>query len=330
MASPAARVLVDPSQFPAQVATELLECLRSRQVEAKFLYEGRGQVQSWLALHEAFSPARTDPDCQAIYDRSFRAATQHLTGSAVHLFGVSCGGAQKEARLLDLLNEAGKQTAFSPIDVSLPMVLTASATVSNRVTADRCRPCLMDLQHTRDARAPIQELQLPGHHPLFTFFGAIHNFEPTQILPKLSALLRSSEFMLLSANLAPAESYDESLRAILPGYDNQLTRDWLITFLRNLGAEVDGTIHFTIESNVVNNGLKRICAYYTFRNTCQLSIRGEIVDFKGGDSIRLFFSDRYTAPLLRTLMAQYGLVVVQEWIARSGEEGVFLARRTLT
>lgn len=327
MPSPSIRVLIDSSQFPANVSAQLLECLRSRRVDARFLYEGRGQVERWLALHEAFSPARTDPDCRAIYDTAYTAASCALKGPAVHLFGISCGGAHKEMGLLEVLNEAGRKTAFSPVDVSLPMVLTASAEASNRIAAEQCRPCLLDLQRAEDARARIEELRFPACDLLFTFFGTIHNFEPDEIMPKLGALLESSELLLLSANLAPAENYDESLRAILPGYDNELAREWLISFLRHLGAETDGKVHFALEPNAGDETLKRICAYYTFRDACRLTVSGGAIDFKRGESIRLFFSYRYTAPLLRKCLSRHGLAVLQEWLAESGQEGVFLVRR---
>jgi len=77
--SSAARVTIHPSQFPAAVRHDLLESLRARQVNHKFHYDSFKQTQKWLALHEAFSPSRTDADCAAIYDLAFMAAAGGLT-----------------------------------------------------------------------------------------------------------------------------------------------------------------------------------------------------------------------------------------------------------
>src|SRR6266403_2221097 len=67
-------VAIHPSQFPEAVRRDLLESLRTRQVNHKFHYDSIKQTQKWLALHQAYSPSRNDPDCVAVYDASFAAA----------------------------------------------------------------------------------------------------------------------------------------------------------------------------------------------------------------------------------------------------------------
>ena len=58
-----AHIAIHPSQFPEQVRRDLLESLRTRQVNHKFHYDSIKQTQKWLALHGAYSPSRTDPEC---------------------------------------------------------------------------------------------------------------------------------------------------------------------------------------------------------------------------------------------------------------------------
>ena len=73
----------------------------------------------------------------------------------------------------------------------------------------------------------------------------IPNFEPQNILPKLAALVRPEDFLLFSANLAPGENYAAGVKKVLPQYDNPPTRDWLLTFLLDLGvARGDGELQF--------------------------------------------------------------------------------------
>jgi len=82
---------------------------------------------------------------------------------------------------------------------------------------------------------------------LITFFGMIPNFEPQLILPRLAALVRPADHLLFSANLAPGSDYAAGVRQVLPLYDNALTRDWLMTFLTDLGVERDdGELRFSI------------------------------------------------------------------------------------
>jgi uncharacterized SAM-dependent methyltransferase len=158
-----------------------------------------------------------------------------------------------------------------------------------------------------------------------SFFGMIPNFEPDMILPKLSLLVGKDDWLLFSANLAPGRDYQAGVEKILPQYDNPLTRDWLLAFLFDLGIEAaDGELRFSIEDV---SGLKRIVARFHFQNSRTVAVGDERFEFRPGESIRLFFSYRYTPELVRAHLARHGLEVLDQWITKSEEEGVFLCRR---
>ena len=88
-----ATVAIHRSQFPDKVRRDLVDSLRSRQVNHKFHYDSVKQTQKWLRLHQVFSPSRTDADCAAAYDRSFESVTGQIRRRRVHLIGLGCGGA---------------------------------------------------------------------------------------------------------------------------------------------------------------------------------------------------------------------------------------------
>lgn len=335
------RVAIHSSQFPAQVRRDLLASLRERRVNHKFHYDSLKQTQRWLALHDAFSPARTDPDCEAIYDRSFAAVAQQLGGQVVHVIGLGCGGGQKDARLITYFRKAGAPVSYTPVDVSTAMVLVAHDTVAQVLGTTLCPPLVCDLATASDLPAVLEELvessvprpnQVTAGHSvaakrLLTFFGMIPNFEPAEILPCLSPVLRPGEPMLFSANLAPGPDYSAGMARILHQYDNDLTRDWLLTFLLDLGvAREDGLLHFVVEPGPADTQLQRVVAYFSFQKARALTVEREAFEFRTGDTIRLFFSYRYTPSLVRAVLARYQLQVVQEWLAASGEEGVFLVQ----
>src|ERR1041384_6155918 len=98
-----AHVFIDRSEFPENVRRDLLESLRTRAINHKFHYESYKQAAKWLALPEAYSPARNDPNCQRIYNEAFAGATAAVNSKCIQLIGLGCGGGQKEARLLELL-----------------------------------------------------------------------------------------------------------------------------------------------------------------------------------------------------------------------------------
>ena len=99
-----------------------------------------------------------------------------------------------------------------------------------------------------------------------------------------------------------------------------------MTFLFDLGVELsDGRLIFDVET--MRGGLKRIVARFHFRRRRQVTVGQDMFSFKAGESIRLFFSYRYTPERVRTLLAGYGLKVLDQWVTGSQEEGVFLCRK---
>lgn len=153
----------------------------------------------------------------------------------------------------------------------------------------------------------------------------IPNFEPQLILPKLASLVRPKDFLLFSANLAPGKDYAAGVKKVLAQYDNGPTRDWLLTFLFDLGVgRGDGELNFKIETGA--GGLKRIVARFHFTRVVRFAIESDTFEFRRGDFLQLFFSYRYTPALVRKHLAIHGLEVLDQWITQSGEEGVFLCR----
>jgi uncharacterized SAM-dependent methyltransferase len=206
------------------------------------------------------------------------------------------------------------------------MVLTALQTTFEVVPDGNCLPFVCDLATADDLPAVLDQLLVPRAPRLISFFGMIPNFEPQAILPRLASLMRRGDFLLFGANLAPDSDYVTGVRRILPLYDNAPTRDWLMTFLLDLGVErEDGEIRFVIE-DVPPDGLKRIAMYFNFIRTRELYVDGEQFEFRSGDLIRLFFSYRHTPELVRTLLGRHGLEVLGQWVTKSQEEGVFLVK----
>jgi len=333
--SSAANVVIHASQFPESVRHDLIASLRTRRVNHKFHYDSVKQTQKWLALHQAYSPTRNDADCAAIYDRGFAAAAARVKSKAVHVIGLGCGGGQKDTRLLKLLPGRGKEVFYTPCDVSTAMVLVARRTALAVVLEKNCFPLVCDLATADDLEKMVGSARCADRTPrrgvpiisrLVTFFGMIPNFEPEQILPKLTSLVRPKDFLLFSANLAPGTDYVAGMKKILSQYDNALTRDWLMMFLLDLGVERrDGKLRFAVEAG--RFGLKRVVARFYFRRPCRIEIESETFNFKGGDSIQLFFSYRYTPERVRKILSRYQLEISDQWITKSGEEGVFLCRK---
>jgi len=320
-----ANVAIHSSQFPEKVQADLWNSLWLRQINHKFHYDSYKQTQHWLELHQAFSPTRTDPNCAECYDSAFAAASKASQTAPVHLIGLGCGGGQKYTRLLRLLKPTSPRLFYTPVDVSTAMVLVAHQTASQVVAESH--PLVCDLAVVEDFAALLSDRSSVGAARLVTFFGMMPNFEPQMILPKLAGLLRRGDWLLLSANMAPGDDYAAGLRAVLPQYDNALTRDWLMLFLFDLGVEkTDGQLEWQIEPCPSGNDLQRLTAWFRFNHPRSLRVVGEKFDFLAGERVRLFFSYRYTPQRVVDQLGRYGLTVQEQWITKTGEEGVFLVR----
>ena len=246
-------------------------------------------------MHQTFAPSRAEPGCVRAYEQGFEAAAACFNASRVHLVGLGCGGGRKDAALLRRLRGPGRELFYTPVDVGVAMALEGRESALAEIPEANCFPLVCDLALAGDLAGALEEPRAAGAARLYTFLGMIPNFEPETILPRLAALVRPGDVLLLSANLAPGVDYAAGVRRILPQYDNVLTRDWLLTFLIDLGAEPsDGSMRFRVEEDAAGIAPSRVAAYFDFTRPRRLDLDGDRFEFFPGDSLRLFFSYRHT------------------------------------
>jgi len=322
-------VEIHRSQFPERLEAELAECLRARRVNHKFHYESHKQVQRWLALHEAHSPARIDSGVERIYGEAFQSVAGGLSAhSRLHVVSLGSGGGRKDAAFLKLLADAGAEVSYTPVDVSVGLALTSREVASEHVSPGRIRPLVCDLLAAEDLADLLTERDQGHVRRAFLFFGMLPNFEPSEILGRLAGWVRDDDLLLCSANLAPGQVYEAGIERILPQYDNAATRSWLATLPNDLGLEVDpARIAFSIQSCEDEPTVRRVEATVELGQAACLSMGSEAVEFRAGETLRLFFSCRYTPLLLEEMMRIRGLGIGEQWISESGEEGVFRIER---
>ncbi len=339
-----AHVEIHRSQFPGRLEAELADCLRARRINHKFHYESHKQVQRWLALHEAHSPARTDPGVDRIYEDAFRkVAEQAEDWPAVHVISLGCGGGQKDLQLLQQLDShACHRLYYSPVDVSVGLTLTARDAATELVAPDDCHPLVCDLQTADDLAevlashalsVPHSQLssQKDSHLPIrriILFFGMLPNFEPDDILGRLGRLLRNDDLLLCSANLAPGDDYEAGIRQVLPQYDNAATREWLATLPNDLGIDIDpGDIEFEIGACEDCPAVQRIEATCPIATDTAVNLGSAKIPFQAGERLRLFYSCRYTSSLLAEVLMRHGLRIEDQCVSHSAEEGVYSVRK---
>lgn len=313
---------IHPSRFPERTRAAYLESFRTRRMNHQFHYESEKQAQQWLALHEAYSPARTDQDCLQTYERAFKDAATLINSDELSVISIGCGGGQKDRAFLKATPRA--KITYIPADVSAPLAVTAHLRATTELQSDS-KPLVLDLPAAPDLSQFLDDFVPKTAKRVFLFFGMLPNFEPADALQTLASALRPNDTLLLSANLAPGNDYAAGVKKILPLYANDLTRRWLATSLLDAGLELSPN---EIEFNIVEAaGLLRVEATHRFSKPQRIRIDQEEFNYEAGEQFRLFFSYRHTPDRLRDLLAPYKIDIRRQWITASREEGVFLCEK---
>jgi uncharacterized SAM-dependent methyltransferase len=319
-------VEVHETQFPDRVLEVLRAGLRARQLNPKFHYQTYRQAGAWLALHEQFSPVRTEPGCQEIYERCFEAAIKRVHGKPVELIALGCGGGQKEVRLGEVLGSAAQSVFLTAVDTSWNLVLATSERTARILPPTSRRGVVCDIGLAKDL-----ELLFPRRthtSRVVTAFGLVPNFEPDQLVQKLASLLAFEDTLLLSANLVmeagDLDGVQAGVRGVLSQYDNPPTRNWLGILLGDLGISSEhGQMCFRVEEYPSGSGWVRIAAVFEFKRGIEVRLDNERFRFDPGEELLVFYTYRHTPNGIRRLVTRHGLSLLDEWISPSGE-GVFL------
>jgi hypothetical protein len=149
------------------------------------------------------------------------------------------------------------------------------------------------------------------------------NVEPLAIGARLASLSCEHGMLIVGANLVPELNYEQATHDILGQYDNDETRGWLSLLLMDCGFESgDGKITFSVESAAGLPGLLQIVAQFRLEKARTIELAGAPIKFAAGETLRLFFSNRYTPALLRRVFELNNLKILNEWVSVEGDEGI--------
>lgn len=321
-----------PTQFPGAVAAAMHASLAARRMNHKFHYDTPRQTLRWLRVHQAYSPACTDPAGTTLYSEAAAAAARRLRNhDDVDVISLGSGGGQKDAHVLAALEaiHPGVRRRYVPVDVSPGLALISrDAAMGVGVEAKDIVPYVMDLAEAPDWAAALTPVLRSNVTRLILFYGMLPNFVPGTTALRLGALLRPGDALLVSANLAPGPDYAAGVESIRPLYDNALTGEWLLSVLQDLGADRgDARVEFSVAPCPTASGLLRIEACAHFLRPTQLAYEDAVHSFEPGEKFQLFFSYRHTAERVARQLAPVGLGIDQQWENPAGDEGVFLVRK---
>jgi len=157
--------------------------------------------------------------------------------------------------------------------------------------------------------------------------GMLPNFVYRTFLPYVRSLMRPGDMLLLSANLSPG-LYADAVARILPQYDNPFAHAWYAGLLDSLGFTAS-QIQLAVHTQLLRSDghIWQIRAEATMRQPVQLTIYDEVFPFAVGESLEVFFSTRFTPPVMPAVLAEAGLTLLQTFLFDSQEEAIYLCTR---
>ena len=266
----------------------------------------------------------------ALFREAFIWTAARMGGAPLALVGLGCGDGRKDRDLLRILFRAEARQPRSgleyfPLDSSPPLVREAAVRVGKALPAVRPRALVADL-----AAEPALRGWLPPRVSgprLFTCFGVVPNLDSPSFPRYLGRLPARGDGLLLSTNLSP-QGLEADRALILPQYDNPPAHRWYEGALEALGVPAGAAVLAVGAERLAPGGSAwRVLVEAEFLEQVSLNALGKTLILPRGARLMVFFSNRFTAPAFRKVLAGAGLTCEREWIHPSGEEGVFFCTR---
>jgi hypothetical protein len=240
------------------------------------------------------------------------------------LASLGCGGGQKD---LDVLRACGA-SAYAAIDVAPGMVIEAMNRVRAHLPTVAARGLVADLHAIQAIASWTRGASRSPGPTLWLAFGIVPNIPAIEIPGFLRALLAHPEDrLLLGANLIPGSNPQAEMDVILPQYDNETTRRWLVLLPQSLGIPAEPE-HIRFAVIPPDGALPwRIEATLLIHDNCQISLCGECLHLPAAEPLRLFVSNRFTPDDLSNIAEAAGCQIAASRIAPSREEGAFEIHR---
>lgn len=324
---------MDPSARMDPQLSRLHRSLESGVVPAGALYVSPHQSMKWLALHEAWSPARQSPKVGSLYEAAFEELERAIGDRRWTLTSLGCGGGRKEEQCLGRIRRQPDAALLVDISPSLAMVGRDRASSTCPAHAG-----VIDLEATTASPAWCRRLfaeaddgsGTPRPQRVLFFLGMLPNMPVSTAWSLLRAWTEPGDLVLVSANLASEAELGSELPGILPQYDNRETREWIGAFFDLHGIfGVAEELACSVESVPLPGAeLARIGFHWTPSTDRSVRLPGMApVEWEAGRRITAFQSLRLTPTAVESLGKTAGLALRFHQVDPSGQEGVFLFER---
>jgi hypothetical protein len=320
------QVWVDRTLLADSMARRRAGSLHAGAIDHFFHYQGARQAQLWLNVHREHAPLFSDAAFTQIFADLFARVVPEIHAPRVCVVALGPGAGSKEGLLLEALVGAGIGVRYVPIDASVDLALLSAQAAPAGV--DSIEPVAADLSIVSRLRPWLE--QRAGDEPwIFTAFGVAPNLAPSELFAPLARAMRPGDRLLLSANLAGTQeapdAYRRACEAILPQYQNAATLAWLGAVLHDWGLSERLTPPAFSIGTV--DGIDGFIASSVWREDETFTWEGAEFRARRGDTLRVFFSLRYTPGRLARALEPFGFVLGDRCITADAQEGVWSVER---
>lgn len=283
----------------AEIVQELAEAVEARDLPEKFFYWSPLAVRAWLA--RAADPAfgglrRCWKELAAKANWLLEPYKERLP-----VISLGAGDGATDRVLLDVIQYAGRELKYHPVDASQALLETACAGAEDMdidtagIKADISSP--MHLVFASDAAESPKLLLMSGN--------TLGGFDPLDYIKHLAGCLHGDDRLILDAEIYHANGsapHDDSLR------------QFAFAPLAALGVSADdGEVRFEHKRDSSLAGLHVMAAHFRPDRDLRIPTPDREVLVERGEHINLNFSYRFTPEALRTLLTgRGGLRVLDE------------------
>jgi uncharacterized SAM-dependent methyltransferase len=284
----------------AEIIQELTEAVEARDLPEKFFYWSPLAVRAWLA--RAADP--TFGDLRRCW-KELAAKTKWLLepfAERLPVIGFGAGDGSTDRLLLDVVQYAGRELKYYPVDASQALLEMACASAEDLdietvgIKADISSP--MHLVFASDAAESPKLLLMSGN--------TLGGFDPLDHVKHMAQCLHGDDRLILDAEIFHINGSAPDLNAL---------RQFAFAPLAALGvSDDDGEVHFEHKRDKSIAGLHVTASHFRPDRDLRIATPGHEVLVERGEHINLNFNYSFTAEALRELLVERGGLRILEEI----------------
>ncbi|HNW20244.1 MAG TPA: L-histidine N(alpha)-methyltransferase [bacterium] len=304
---------------------EMIDCLKNRSLEQKFLYLDDGANFYYQAYNKPTTPLPVDFSTEDYYDL---VAGQFKKKQRFALVSLGCGDASSEKVMLKRLKKEGYNFTYFGVDSSRQMLDLA---VNNLAELKIDNQFLCADLVSEDFRDEIEQLTDDFDCRGFLFLGGtISNVNQTNIIDSLYSILKKNDLLFLDIRIRNSLDNSEDLQ-LFNFYAKYLSdkkmAQWLISPLRNVGIDPSCgklSLEMVKEKSI---GAILFKFFFLFNKKFVIRLRNEVIHFLPEERVELLHIRAYYPDNLTSFFKEHDFKLVQSKTNKEIRDGFFVYQK---